>query len=274
MRYNPLQIFKASKKPAGLYARKKWLGESGNAAWVADYNMTVAILMKGQAPDGSWEQSPMETIRHLFGLHLTVREKTQDIQRALDWLAGQTLTGQVSGPYLEDLSDDAFGELPWINARQPLVQICATLFLASVFGLEKDETVLEHYRLLGQWLAARAEEEDLWPEKMNILRAMIVHPEFSRAEAALTLIDELEKNQKPSGVWPAPVPFFLTLNALAHLDVEAANRQWQKALPLLTIVQKKDGSWGGEDQEWNTFLVVHALKNKKACKGRPAGHTG
>jgi hypothetical protein len=36
-----------------------------------------------------------------------------------------------------------------------------------------------------------------------------------------------------------------------------------KALPLLSVTQKKNGSWGNEDSEWNTFLVVHALKNKK-----------
>jgi len=39
---------------------------------------------------------------------------------------------------------------------------------------------------------------------------------------------------------------------------------WVKALMILSNTQNVDGSWGDEDREWNTFLVVHALKNK-AC---------
>ena len=263
MRYNPLLIFKASKSPAGLYARRKWLGEDKDSAWQSDFRESVRSLAEGQAADGSWEHSPVQTIRRLFGLHLTVRERTEDIQRALGWLIDRTLTGHISGPYLEDLPDDAFRELPFISARQPLVQVCATLFLASVFGLENDEAVRAHYLLLTQWLVRHADEEALWPEKSNILRSLIVHPVYARNEASMNLVDELEQNQKSSGIWPAPIPFFLTVNALAHLNAEAAHRQWQKAFPLLSTVQKKDGSWGGEDREWNTFLVVHALKNQQ-----------
>lgn len=92
---------------------------------------------------------------------------------------------------------------------------------------------------------------------------MIVHPGYAANPASLKLVTDLAEIQKPSGLWPAPIPFFLTLNALAHLEGESAHRQWLKALPLLTESQKKDGSWGRRDSEWNTFLVVHALKNKK-----------
>jgi len=263
MRYHPFQIFQASKSPAGLYARKKWLGESENAAWRDDFNQTVSSLTRGQAADGSWNQSLLETIRRLFGLHLTVRERTEDIRRALGWLIDTTLTGDLSGPYLEDLSDDAFRELPLISARQPLVFACATLFLASIFHMEKEERVEAHYRLLIGWLERHAEHTEVWPEKSNILRALVVHPLYARDPSAMNLIEDLEKIQKSSGIWPAPVPFFLTVNALAHLDAESAHRQWIRVSPLLLNVQKKDGAWGVEDREWNTFLVVHALHNKK-----------
>lgn len=263
MRYHPFQIFQASKSPAGLYARKKWLGESEKAAWRDDFNQTVSSLTRGQAADGSWNQSLLETIRRLFGLHLTVRERTENIRRALGWLIDRTLKGDLSGPYLEDLSDDAFRELPLISARQPLVFACATLFLASIFQMEKEERVEAHYRLLIGWLDRHAEHTEVWPEKSNILRALVVHPLYARDPSALKLIEDLEKIQKSSGIWPAPVPFFLTVNALAHLDAESAHRQWIRVLPLLLNVQKKDGAWGVEDREWNTFLVVHALHNKK-----------
>ena len=263
MRYNPFQIFKESKSPAGLYARKHWLGESENSAWCNDFNLTVSSLLVGQAADGSWGQSPIETVRRLFGLHLTLRDQTEDIHKALDWLISQTLTDDLSGPYLEDLASDAFRGLPFIKAQQPLVFVCATLFLASVFHLENDEAVEAHYRLLTHWLARHAENSELWPEKSNVLRALIVHPVYANDPTTLSLVDDLANIQKPSGVWPAPIPFFHTLNALAHLQSEAAHRQWLAAFPLLSNVQKKDGTWGSEDQEWNTFLVVHALKNKQ-----------
>ena len=263
MRYNPFQIFKESKSPAGLYARKHWLGETENPVWQSDFNQTVSSLLAGQAADGSWGQSPIATVRRLFGLHLTLRDRTEDIHKALGWLISQTLTDDLSGPYLEDLSADAFRGLPFINAKQPLVFVCATLFLASVFHLENDEAVEAHYRLLTEWLARHADNSELWPEKSNVLRALIVHPVYANDLGTSNLVDELANIQKPSGVWPAPIPFFQTVNALAHLNSEAAHRQWLAAFPLLSNVQKKDGTWGSEDQEWNTFLVVHALKNKQ-----------
>lgn len=261
--YNPFQIFRASKSPAGLYARKKWLGESDNAAWRDDFNKTVSSLRRGQAADGSWNQSLMETIRRLFGLHLTIRENTEDIRKALNWLIDQTVTVDLSGPHLEDLSTDAFRELPFIEAKQPLIFACATLFLASVFQMQNDERVEANYLAVIRWLDSHADHSEVWPEKSNILRALVVHPIYARDPRALNLIADLEKNQKPSGIWPAPVPFFLTVNALAHLNAESAHRQWIKVLPLLLNAQKKDGAWGAEDREWNTFLVVHALQNKQ-----------
>ncbi len=49
LRYNPLQIFKASKTPAGLYARQKWLDESGTVKWQDDFHKTLHALMSGQS---------------------------------------------------------------------------------------------------------------------------------------------------------------------------------------------------------------------------------
>lgn len=49
---------------------------------------------------------------------------------------------------------------------------------------------------------------------------------------------------------------------MAHLPFQASHRQLVKASGVLCEMQNVDGTWGGEDREWNTFLVVHALKNK------------
>lgn len=263
MRFDPLQIFQKSKSPAGLYARKKWLDEAETSAWQNDFQETVSSLMKGQSADGSWFQSPVETIRRLFGLHLTVRERTANIDKALGWLIHKTLNNNLSEAPDANLPSDIFRELPFIKAQDKLTLICAALFLACVFRLENDQPVVTHYKLLTLWLDDHAGRADVWTDKSNILRAMIVHPVYANDPAMLKLVDDLGENQEPSGIWPAPIPFFLTVNALAHLNLESAHRQWLKAFPFLLDSQKKDGSWGDQDVQWNTFLIVHALKNKK-----------
>ncbi len=58
------------------------------------------------------------------------------------------------------------------------------------------------------------------------------------------------------------MPFHLTANALAHLDMPKADLQLEKAFKRIVNTQKKDGTWGQTDPEWLTFLTVQALKNK------------
>jgi hypothetical protein len=50
---------------------------------------------------------------------------------------------------------------------------------------------------------------------------------------------------------------------LLKMRFESAHRQWIKALKILCDSRNKDGSWGNQGREWNTFLVVHAFKNKE-----------
>ena len=263
IRFDSLQIFKTGKSPAGLYARKKWLDESETSAWQDDFKETVSSLMANQSTDGSWFQSPVETIRRLFGLHLTVRERTVDIDKAMRWLIRETFNNNLSEALDSRFPAEAFRELPFIKAQDHLTMICATLFLACVFQLENDKQVVDHYQLLTRWLDNHAEHADVWTDKSNILRAMIVHPVYANDSATLKLVDDLAEKQEPSGQWSPPIPFFLTVNALAHLQSESAHLQWLKAFPLLSASQQKDGSWGDQDAQWNTFLVVHALRNKK-----------
>ena len=53
-----------------------------------------------------------------------------------------------------------------------------------------------------------------------------------------------------------------TLNALAHLDLPQADHQIKTAFNRLVENQNIDGSWGRSEPEWNTFLAIHALRNK------------
>jgi hypothetical protein len=263
---NPLQIFEASKTPAGLYARRKWLGESETSEWQDDFHETALSLMEGQSEDGSWNDSPLETVRRLLGLHLTVRQTTEDIDKALDWLITRIRNHDLSDPSepVEALAADAFRGLPFTPGQPHLSLICATLFLAAVFQRGSESAVMAHYRLLSRWVLRNRGNANAWPDLSNALRALIVHPDFLGDSATAALVDRLGEIQAPSVRWPDPIPFFQTVNAIAHLNIDSANRQWIKALVILRDTQNADGSWGNEDSEWNTFLVVHALKNK-AC---------
>jgi hypothetical protein len=264
--HSPFQIFKASKTPAGLYARQKWLGDSETSEWQYDFHETVLSLINGQSDDGSSDQSPLESVRRLFGLHLTLRNRTGEIEKALDWLMKHTLnqnTLNLAEP-IEPLAPDAFRGLPFMPGQTRLSLICMTLFLATVFQKGNEPIVLANYHLLSLWVAENASAMDTWSDKSNALRALVVHPDYAEDPATAALVDYLGQIQDPSGCWPDPIPFFRTVNALAHLRLNSAHRQWVKALAILSNTQNVDGSWGDEDREWNSFLVVHALKNK-AC---------
>jgi hypothetical protein len=264
LRHNPFQIFKASRTPTGLYARQKWLGESGTSEWQDAFHETVLSLMNGQSADGSWNQSPLESIRRLFGLHLTLRNMTGEIEKALGWLIKHTLNHNalILEEPIEPIAPDAFREFPRTPGQPHLSLVCATLFLAAVFQRGNDSAVKAHYNLLSRWVAETAGDMDTWSDRSNALRAFIVHPDYLEDPATATLVGNLGDIQDPSGRWPAQIHFFQTVNALAHLRLNSAHSQWVKALRILCNTQNKDGSWGNEDFEWNTFLVVHALKNK------------
>src|SRR5512145_2112649 len=135
LRYNPLQIFKGSKTPAGLYARQKWLDESCTTQWQDDFHETLHALMSGQSHDGSWDQSLLETVRRLFGLHLTRRNQTLEIEKALDWLMKHTLNHNIStlAAPIVPASDDAFRGLPFMPGQTHVSVVCMTLFLTTVF---------------------------------------------------------------------------------------------------------------------------------------------
>jgi hypothetical protein len=264
--YNPLQIFKASKTPAGLYARQKWLGESDTSEWQDDFYETVLSLRKGQSEDGSWNHSPLETVRRLFGLHLTLRESTEDIEKALSWLIKLILNHDLTKTQqpVKALAADSFRELPFTRGQPQLSMVCVILFLAAVFQRRSDSSVAAHYSLLSRWVLQNKGNRDAWPDLSNALRSLVVHADYAQDTATAALVDHLGEIQDPSGRWPDPIPFFQTVNAIAHLYIDSAHRQWVKALTIITEVQNVDGSWGDEDNEWNTFLVVHALK-KKGC---------
>jgi len=265
LRFDPFQVFEASKSPPGLYARGKWLGETHSSIWNRDFHETVSGLLAGQKASGSWDHSALKTIRHLFGLHLTVRNATTPVMRGLDWLMDRVVprSARIRGNNLRAKiqSKDLWG-LPFTRGRSDLLVCGATLFLCTIFGREDNADVLAAY----DWLAHDVFQVDGrwcgWSCSNNILRAFVVHPRYSRAVQTTKAVQELGRVQDADGKWPGDIPFFQTINALAHLNSKAADRQLEAAFRRLCQTQNADGTWGQSDREWKTFLAVHALKNK------------
>ena len=265
LRYDPYAVFRFSKTPPGLYARQKWLEESGSAAWRADFQKTVAALRAGQFPDGSWNRSKRETISRLFGLHLTVRESDAFIASGLDWLLkGLCLPKPADSRSDRQVPDDSgLKGLPFVPGDPAMLGWGATLFLAAIFGRQHDPAVVGMYRKMCSHFFRR---RSVWSDPLtasNLFRALVVHPEFSRSDTVQAAVQQLANLQTDAGDWQAPLPFYQTLNALAHLDFPTADRQLERAFDRLAASQNKDGSWGRSDPEWNTFLAVHALRNKR-----------
>lgn len=152
LRYDPYQVFRFSKTPAGLYARQRWLGEGQKPQWKVDSEKTVAALLADQLPDGSWHHTTLETINRLFGLHLTVRSSTVQIDAALTWLLDKIdLQANSIHVHIADVATDAgLKGLPFIPSDKTMFLTGAALFLFTIFGYENDPDVLALYR----WLRA------------------------------------------------------------------------------------------------------------------------
>ncbi len=262
LRDNPYRIFVSSKTPAGLYARQKWLEEAGTQSWKSDFDETVHNLYAGQDRDGSRHHSSIETVHRLFGLHLTVREPDERTNAAMEWLLNKNhddkVTGSVSN--ISGVTGSQLGGLPFTPSRMNMLEIGATLFLSSIFGRAEDARVISLYNE-----TIREERKVFWNDPgtaSNLFRALVVHPFFQKEPIVSDAVKSLRFFQEESGGWGEQLSFYQVINALAHLDSPDADKQLENAFRKLLTTQNADGSWGDDQPEWNTFLVVHALRNK------------
>jgi hypothetical protein len=258
--HDPYAVFRSSTTPFGLYARQKWLGESSTPQWKEDFATTVGELARGQSSDGLWRGSAMETIQRLFGLHLTVRHSNPCIDSGLDTLL-KIASESESGVHPGVVSSARLRGLPFAEGPRQSIILPATLFLCAIFGRSAAPVVLVLYdRVISGMVRGMREEQS--SSLHNILRALVVHPQYAGHPATLNLVAWLGDRQTQHGDWGPDIPFYQAVNALAHLDTPAANQQIECAVERLVSTQKTDGSWGDTQREWSTFLAVHALSNK------------
>jgi hypothetical protein len=229
--------------------------------WHADFSKCIALLNTGQLRDGSWGSSFMLTVHHLFGLHLTTRDPTKEIERALDWLLDQAVGGGHESVVCPD--SDLRG-LPFVAGNPHALRLAMVLFLNTIFGRGGNPEIEAQYQKVSQGALYDPDGWERYPDVSNFLRAFVVHPVYSKDWATIRAVETLSRVQDDLGMWPEAVPFYQTVNALAHLDLPAADKQLRKAFMLLRQTQNEDGTWGTTEREWNTFLVVHALRRKEA----------
>ena len=264
LRHDPYQVFRSSQTPAGLYARQKWLEEAGTPSWQTDFNEKVKALLADQMPDGSWEQSSLATIKALFGLHLTVRSTTSRIEDALNWLFDH-MQGKAEGTNYRPGSDIKCADLtglPFVLSDPQMLMTGATLFLSSIFNRQHDPAVLTAYQRFNSDDRIKKRLRQDITVMHNIFRALVVHPVFAREDLTAEAVAMYANLQGEDGEWGNRLPFFQTVNALAHLTLPEAEAQLERAFSRLFETQHEDGTWGHLDREWNTFLCIHALKNK------------
>ncbi len=263
--YNPLQIFYNSKTPAALYARLKWLHQEETSTWRNDFREAVNALFSGQCANGSWNNSLLHTIHKLFGMHLTVRHRDERIDKGLEWLLSQDVMfkdrkisyAQSKKVFARDLQG-----LPFSGGCFDHFAKGAVLFFATIFGHENDSRVIRVYEMLRIMGEKRKGRWCNWSCSNNILRAFVVHPEYAGSEVIRMYVTRLAKMQTPDGDWPRQIPFYQTVNALGHLDFAQSDTMLKRAFHKLKDKQNKDGTWGRKQKEWNTFLIVHAMKRK------------
>ncbi len=254
-------IFSGSQSPCGLYARQKWLGEERNPGWCEDYDTTVDDLRHGQGTNGLWHNSPLVTIHRLFGLHLTVRQADRQINTALDALLASVAPLLAPADNLH-VSRQELTSLPFASGRWEDIAIPATLFLCTIFDRPFDLEVLALYDRIVSELSGRQLDTTPPARVHNIFRALVVHPEYATHQTTMKVVDWYARRQAADGHWGAEIPFYQALNALAHLSSTAAEKQCHAAFTNLPSRQNVDGSWGREEQQWHTFLTLHALRNK------------
>ena len=263
--YNPLTILISGKTPSALYARQKWLQQHETIKWENDFHETVRSLLSGQLANGSWDNSIIHTIHKLFGLHLTVRHKNVQIEKGLDWLLSQKAFSEerrISLEQSERVSIQNLHSLPFSSGCFDHFVKGASLFLATIFGLENDSRVVRTYEMLYNMGEARKGRWCTWSCSNNILRAFVVHPQYAKSSVIRMYIEKLVKIQKTDGAWIKQTPFYQTVNALGHLNFKQSDTSLKRAFVYLKENQNKDGTWGRTQKEWNTFLVLHAMARK------------
>ena len=259
LKYSPYQIFVNRKTPASLYARKKWLGEEEADNWKKDFREAVEIILGKKIWD---EKNTLSVLRKLFDLHLTVREENPEIIDAVEKLL---LKSEIifNKKDISIIGEEEIGNLPFAEGESYSIIPAAALFTAAVFNQDKNPLSEKLYTTLIDFSREAGEGGSLRIFRHNLFRALAVNSRYSDNPETGRILKMLISSQSNKGDFGGRLPFYQAVNAAAHISSNDSDILFKKALPLIVKSQNPDGSWGkGDSRERNTFLTVHALRNK------------
>ena len=134
------------------------MNESESRSWREDYTETVAALQTNIVPEFHNYLEAIDTIRCLFDLHLTVRSSTALIDDALLRLFRKIdiQSDDIKVRLAETDRAVDFSGLPFTRSRPEALFVSASLFLASIFGRDRDAQVVSVY----EWLCEKGIGDD------------------------------------------------------------------------------------------------------------------
>ncbi len=271
LRFDPYQIFKNSSTPYAIYARRKWLGEETESSRI-EGDQIVAKLIDVQNNNGSWNDSVVDTIQNLHLISLLAPKFNGRTKRAVDWLLEKG-----HEPMRHSLYEGLFFRMNRNDTKQiyrrrdfiftmgcsGFVKTGAALYFAGIFTKQKDERVLYAFKTLDKVIKKRHGKWCSLPCSNNILRAYVSHPLKRQSKQTQDALKVLAKAQTKSGSWQGTSYFYHTFNLIAQSKLKVARQQIVKALPRIISSQNRDGSFGKDNKEFYTFLVLDGLKRQR-----------
>jgi hypothetical protein len=91
---------------------------------------------------------------------------------------------------------------------------------------------------------------------------MVVHPQVSEDKATAVATAYLTDLQIDDRGWGNELSFSHTVNALVHLELPQARRQFERTFKRMIANRNGKGTRSRSEPEWKMFLAIHALKNK------------
>ena len=267
LRTDPLDYVRKLESPIGIYLRREvFKRENEN-----DMSLRIELRKKiasEQLKDGSWGGIFVHTANNLWDLiNMGYGIEDAAVKKTVEWLFSiqqyryRGYPGFFYSGHREDASimrSTLYGEFgPGCTL---FYQTTYAVQLLTRLGFENDprvRTTVDSYMKFwrpdwcGTWCAT------------NVLRMLIQHPDSSESRQVRTALKFLEDRQTKTGFWKR-FRFYHIFHALSRSRLPLARKQLENASPLVAKRQNRDGSWGREKKENDTFLVLDALNNINA----------
>lgn len=269
LKVDPLRYVDNLESPIGVYLRREMFRNEGKT----DASMKKKLydrIEAAQSPDGSWNQSFVTTANNLWDLWLlgyNAEDKTT--RHGLEWLLsiqryqyhgypGFFNTDNRKDPSL--MRSILYGEFgPGCTIFYVTTYAVHLFHIYGFDGNSQVQTAVKSYlqfwrpNWCGSWC------------NLNVLCMLIEHPlsrESTQVEDGLRYFG---RRQSRAGAWKG-YAFYHAFHALSRAKQDSAVKQVKKAMPTIIRRQNPDGSWGRQNQETNTYLVLDALKTFEVLK--------